>query len=141
MGFWEKMMGRTPEAPQEAPASPEGGPSPELAAEAEKTKEHLSALEKLVDDPRLEEKLQALPPEKRATFWQDCKRLGATVLSITAPLGTIDVAAKAVRFAEAGHHETAMTGVGLALAGLGVSVASLRYVWKRARERMPEAKE
>ncbi len=143
MGFWEKMTGKRTEplpAETEAPESEaeNPSPSPELAAEAEETKEHLAALEKIVDDPELETRIAGLAPERRESLWERYKRLGALVVGVTAPMGTADLAIKAAKFAAAGQHETAMSGAGLAIAGLGISIVSLRYVYRRFKERLKD---
>ena len=140
MGFQEMMPHEKPEQLQppapEAEADVEAGPlSPEFAAEAREAKEHLSALEKAVDDPHLDEKLEKLSPDARKTYSQRLKELGALCKDTLAEWSEKPVGRVAVDTALEGLGTVAkLAGVG-PLFYLGISAASLHYVWKRLRER------
>lgn len=146
MGFWEKMTGKKPEqapAPMEAEAAqPEvEPPSPELAAEAQEMKEHLSALEGLVDDPELEAKVAKLAPEARESLMQRVKDYGILCGAFIFPMSTGYTYRLAEEAAAAGNLEFGKTAIIAMFVHLGLSVASLRHIWKRSRERLPKDEE
>ena len=143
MGFWEKMTGRKPDAMPSAEdaeaeeAEIEAGPSPELAAEAREAQEHLLALEKITEDPDLEQKVSTLPLEVKLSLAESF-RAGA-ILGAAFVTGIVGGAAGKIALEKAMEDPTleyAMKAGGVALPLLGVSAALFTTVWRRLKERI-----
>ena len=139
MGFWEKLTGRkaekAPDAPEaEAPqVSVETEASPELAKEAREVQTHLDALEKLVEDPGFEEKLEALDPERKEGLGRRIKDYALLTSAFIMPASSGMAFQQGMEIAAAGGDPRPAKIAWVAL--MGISAATLRLVWKRMKER------